>query len=164
MTPRTLLAALLLVLPSTLLAQPAVFLVRHAERADAGMMAPAGADPDLSPAGRARAESLAAVLKDARITAIYVTEYRRAGQTADPLAKLLRVEPSVVTSKDIAALVDRLKAASGNVLVIGHSNTLPAVIKALGVEETLAIDDMEYDNLFIVTRGGTPSLLRLHYR
>ena len=44
-----------------------VFLVRHAERADAGMAAAkmAGADPELSDAGKARAAALAALLKDA---------------------------------------------------------------------------------------------------
>ena len=45
-------------------------------------------DPDLSDAGRARAESLANVLKDAGITAIYATELKRTQQTAAPLARL----------------------------------------------------------------------------
>ena len=60
-----------------------MFLVRHAERADAGMAAAkmAGRDPDLSDAGKARANALAAMLKDARITAIFTTEYKRTRQT-----------------------------------------------------------------------------------
>ena len=155
--------ALTVAVPSALFAQSLVFVVRHAERADAGMTTAAGADPDLSEAGRARAESLATMLKDARITAIYVTEFKRTRQTAEPLAKILGLEPTVVSSKDANALIERLKSPSGNALVIGHSNTLPAVLKALA-GETVTIDDSEFDNLFVIT-GGTPrSLVRLHYR
>lgn len=165
----------LLVAPAAALAQPAarserggvepaVFLVRHAERADTGMMVEAGADPDLSRSGRARAETLAAMLKDARITQIYVTEYKRTRQTAEPLAKILGLEPTRMNSKDTAALAARLKAASGNVLVVGHSNSIPALVNALGVDETITIGESDYDNLFVVVRGGSPSLLRLHFQ
>ena len=158
-----LVAALTFAVPSALSAQSLVFVVRHAERADAGMTAAAGADPDLSEAGRARAESLATALKDARITAIYVTEFKRTRQTAEPIAKMLRLEPTVVPSKDANGLIERLKSSSGNVLVIGHSNTVPAVLKAL-TGETVTIGETEFDNLFVVTGGSPGSLLRLHYR
>jgi hypothetical protein len=55
--------------------------------------------------------------------------------------------------------------STGNVLVIGHSNTIPELLKRLGVKETIAIADSEYDNLFIVVRGATgePTLIRLRY-
>ena len=66
---KAILAACLLTVACAVDAVPesTVFLVRHAERADtAGGAAPTmAADPDLSPAGRTRAESLAAALKDA---------------------------------------------------------------------------------------------------
>ena len=150
-------------------AQSAVFLVRHAERADAGappggaatMMAP---DPDLSEAGKARAASLAAMLKDAKITAIYVTEYKRTRQTAEPLSRQLGIEMTVVPSKDAAGLTAKLKSARGNVLVVGHSNTVPATIAALGVQDPVAIGDTDYDDLFIVLASPQPQLMRLHYR
>lgn len=147
-------------------AQPLVFLVRHAERADAGgarggmMMAD---DPDLSASGRARAARLAAVLEDARITAIYTTEYKRTRQTAAPLAKALGVEPVVVTSKDGALLVEKLRGATGAVLVVGHSNSVPEAIKALGVTDAVTIGEQDFDDLFVVIRGPTPALVRLHY-
>lgn len=143
-------------------AQPTVFLVRHAERADTGTAAAkmTGADPDLSAAGKVRAEALARMLKDARITAIYTTEYIRTTQTAGPLATMLGVQVTVVTSKDTAGLIQKVKTATGNVLVVGHSNTVPDVIKALGVAEPVTIAESEFDNLFIVSRGA---LVRLHY-
>jgi len=61
-------------------------------------------------------------------------------------------------------LIETVKAATGNVLVVGHSNTLPGVIKALGITEPVSIAEEDYDNLFVVIRGEKPSLLRLHYR
>ena len=147
-------------------AQPAIFIVRHAERADAGTPAAkvSGADPDLSEAGRARAASLAAVLKDAKITAIYVTEYKRTAQTAAPLAQALGIQPIAITSKDVPGLAEKVRAAAGNVLVVGHSNSVPTLIKALGGADPPTIAEEEFDNLFVVSRGSPPSVLRLHYR
>jgi phosphohistidine phosphatase SixA len=147
-------------------AQSTIFLVRHAERADGGaqkgMMG--GDDPDLSAAGRARAQSLARMLKDAGITAIYTTEYKRTKQTAEPLAKVLGIEPTAIPSKDATSLGQKLKTVTGNVLVVGHSNSVPGIIKDLGVGDSIAIADDEYDNLFVVVRGSTPTLVRLRYR
>jgi broad specificity phosphatase PhoE len=124
-----------LLLVSTAAAQSTIFLVRHAEKAG-------GDDPDLTEAGRARAESLATVLKDAGITAIYTSEVKRTQQTAAPLAKALRVEPTIVAIKDRAALVAKLQGSSGNALVVGHSNTIPEIIR----------------------RSASPRLIQLHYR
>jgi broad specificity phosphatase PhoE len=126
------------------------------------------ADPDLSEAGRARAESLALALKDAHITAIYATEFKRTQQTAAPLAKALGLTVKIVTSKSTAdlikQLIKQLGAAKSNVLVVGHSNSVPDVIKGLGVTTPVTIGDDEFDNMFLVSTGTPPSLLRLHYR
>jgi phosphohistidine phosphatase SixA len=147
-------------------AQPVVFLVRHAERADAGGAAPGMMkdDPDLSPAGRARAASLARLLQDARITAIFTTQYRRTRQTAAPLAKALGIQPTVIPADDAAGLLGKLRALSGNALVVGHSNTVPGTIRSLGVAEAVEIGESDFDNLFVVVRGSPPALVRLHYR
>ena len=147
-------------------AQQTIFLVRHAERADGGSSAPtAVSDPDLSQAGHARAASLAAVLKDARIATIFTTEYKRTQQTAAPLAKALGVTPTIVVGKDSAGLVARIKATTGNVLVVAHSNTLPEIVKELGAAAP-TVADADYDNLFVLStsKDGPPSLLQLHYR
>jgi phosphohistidine phosphatase SixA len=143
-----------------------VFLVRHAERADAGMAAAkmAGADPELSDAGKARAQALAAMLKDAKIAAIFTTQYKRTKDTAQPLAAATGVQAVAIDSNDAALLVAKVKAASGNIVVVGHSNTVPDVIKSLGISEPIAIADDQFDNLFVVVRGAQPTLLRLHYR
>lgn len=160
----TALVAFLLAAPAA--AQQSVFLARHAERADTvkGAAPKMASDPDLSEAGRARAASLAVLLKDANITAIYTTEFQRTRQTAAPLAKALGIAPRIVKADDADGLMKAIRSQQGNVLVIGHSNTVPAVIKSLGVASPVMIGDEEYDNLFIVTSTTPPSLLRLHYR
>ena len=152
-----LLACSLLV--STAAAQSTIFIVRHTEKAQTG-----GDDPELSEAGRARAESLANLLKDAAISAIYTSEVKRTQQTAAPLAKILHVEPAVVPAKDRAGLLAKLKDSSGNVLVVGHSNTIPDLIKSLGITTPVTIADNDYDNLFVLMLAEKPRLLRLHYR
>ncbi len=60
--------------------------------------------------------------------------------------------------------MEKLKASSGSVLVVGHSNTVPDVISALGVTTPVTIDDAEFDNLFIVVTGTSPRLVRLRYK
>jgi phosphohistidine phosphatase SixA len=158
--------ALTAVLSVDLAAQSAVFIVRHAERADtASGAAPAmNADPELSDAGRARAVSLAAILKDAGITAIYVTQYKRTQQTAAPIAQALGLTPVVVDARDVPGLVAAIGNVNGHALVVGHSNSVIEIARALGVDTPLAVQDDEYDNLFVVARGPAPHLLRLRYR
>jgi phosphohistidine phosphatase SixA len=164
--PRFIAALAVLALAAPAAAQQTVFVVRHAERADStpGAKPTMAADPDLSEAGRARAASLATALKDAGIVAIFTTEFKRTQQTAEPLAKALGVIVKIVKGDAEASLVEQVAAAKGNVLVVGHSNTVPSIVKRLGVTTAVAVGDDEFDNLFIVTRGGAPSLLHLHYR
>jgi broad specificity phosphatase PhoE len=142
-----------------------VIVVRHAERADGGAGAPTGAmmsatDPQLSEAGKARAQKLAAMLADAGVTAIYTTEYIRTKDTAAPLAAKIGVTAEVVNARDADALVAKIKAhKTGAVLVVGHSNTVPAVIKAIGGSAVTVADD-EYDSLFFVAANGTTTRIR----
>jgi broad specificity phosphatase PhoE len=155
-----------LAIATTATAQTSVFVVRHAERADAaaGTAPMMATDPDLSEVGKARAQSLATALKDAGITAIYTTEYKRTKQTGEPLAKALGIQVTAVPAREMPALLEKLKAATGNVLVIGHSNTVGEVIAGLGVAEPVKLTDSDYDNLFVVVRGEKPTLIRLHFR
>jgi broad specificity phosphatase PhoE len=138
-------------------AQTTIFIVRHAEKADATK------DTDLSEAGRARAEALAKILRDANITAIYTTEFKRTQETAAPLAKALGINPTNLAAKDTGALTEKLRTAHDNALVVGHGNTIPDLIKALGITEPINIAENDYDNLFVVVLAEKPRLLRLHY-
>ncbi len=136
-----------------------VFLVRHAERADAPRE-----DPPLLETGTARAQSLARILAKSGIKAIYTSQYLRTKATAEPLAKQLGVEsvaislktsaanPRQVTPESIKEITDKIFQRPGeNALVIGHSNSVPDVIKALGGDVVPTIDEKEFNDLFVVT-------------
>jgi broad specificity phosphatase PhoE len=142
-------------------AQEAIYIVRHAERVDDEKLSL------LSPEGHARAIRLAGMLRDAGITHVFVSEYGRTAQTAAPLAERLGLTPAVVRADDMGTLLDKLRATGpkARVLVAGHSDTVPALLKALGCTEPVTIAKAEYDNLFLVIPGNTasPLLLRLRY-
>jgi hypothetical protein len=56
-----------------------------------------------------------------------------------------------------------LHQLNGNALVVGHGDTIPDIIKALGIDPTVTIPDNDYTELFVVSLGAKPQLLRLHY-
>lgn len=141
-----------------------VMVVRHAERADGGATPgnsmTTSPDPALSDAGRARAQKLAAMLADAGVTAIYTTEYLRTRDTAAPLAAKIGVTAEVVMARDADTLIAKVKShKTGAVLVVGHSNTVPAIIRALG-GSVVSVGDDEYDSLFFVAANGTTTRIR----
>jgi phosphohistidine phosphatase SixA len=137
-----------------------VFLVRHAEKASAA------ADAPLSPEGEKRAECLASTLKDAGIKQIYVTDAMRTQQTAAPLAKALKIKPTILPAKDPNALIKNLVyTGGGNILVVGHSDTVPFVIARLQGGTVAPIGENEYDRMFVMTvaeAAGMPAAT-LHY-
>jgi broad specificity phosphatase PhoE len=149
----------LLLTPLLAFAQVTVIFTRHAEKA----ASPAN-DPPLTAAGAQRAKLLASMLAGSGVDAIYVSELQRTQQTAAPLAARIHVKPKVIPAADTDALVKAIqKHKSGVVVVVWHSNKLPAIIAALG-GPTVDIPETDYDNLFVLTVGTTPpSLLRLHY-
>jgi phosphohistidine phosphatase SixA len=158
-----------LALASVLLAAAACYptttivLVRHAER-------PPGTDPDLLPEGRRRAGDLARALERSQVSAIYHTSLKRTKQTAESLSARSGVpltEISVAGAADahVADVVRRVTSHKGRTVVyVGHSNTVPAVIRALGIQPAPAIPDSVYDRFYIVTkRRGTTALIEAQY-
>lgn len=140
-------------------AQVTVILTRHAEKA----ASPAN-DPPLTDAGRKRSDLLASMFAASGVEAIFVTEVQRTQQTAAPLAERTHIKPTVIPAAEREQLVGAIRAhTSGVVVVVGHSNTVPAIIAALG-GPAVKIEDSAYDNLFIVTIGPLQSsLLKMHY-
>ena len=141
-------------------AQEAIFLVRHTEQAG-----PGSTDPPLTEAGRQRAKRLAGVLKDAGIDVIFVSYKRRTAQTAEPVAKALKVKVKEVLRNDLDELMIQLRTehARDRVLIVSHSRIIPRLLEALGHSEGVEID--EYDNLFVVVpqTKGKPLVMRLRY-
>jgi len=124
----------------------AIYLVRHAEKAE-------GKDPDLTPQGRARARGIAAILHRAGVTSIYSTPTVRARQTAAPLAQRTGLTVELYDPLAPLALVEKVRSLSGAVLVIGHSNTLPELVRLLGGAPGTDIADDEFDRLYQLLPG-----------
>lgn len=147
-------------------AQAAVILVRHAEKATVG-----GSDPSLSEIGQARAKALAATLADAQVTAIITTTFKRTFETADVLAAAhnIKIEKIAVeggTPAHVSAIAAAVrKHAGGVVLVVGHSNTIPAIVTALGGPKIPDLCDANYATLFHLVPGkdGKASVVRARY-
>lgn len=134
----------------TAFAQQAVVLVRHAEKAEA----PAG-DVALSEAGHRRARALAAVVSGAAIDTVITSQFRRTKETAAPataVSGLTPVEVTAGTDTEVhaRAVAEAVRAGGRAVLVVGHSNTLPAIIRALGGPALAEICEAEYANLFML--------------
>jgi broad specificity phosphatase PhoE len=102
--------------------------VRHAEK-ERGIP-----DPGLTPAGRRRAEALAARLGDAGLVAIFSSDYRRCQETVEPLAARVGIAPTVIEAADPHLQLAELRALppGSAALLCGHANTVPALIRALG--------------------------------
>lgn len=145
-------------------AQQAVFVLRHAERAE--YESPDGV---LSSAGEERARALAHVLADAGVTAVYTSERKRTLQTADPLTQALRIAPTAVgaTPEQVDATLKLVRARDKNgiVVIVGHSDSVPLFLKALGYSGEVKIGPREHDDLFVVVPNATgpPTVLRLNY-
>lgn len=144
-----------------------VIVVRHAEKATQ----PAN-DPTLTADGRGRADALAQALKDAGVTAIITSQFERTKETAQPTAELFHLTPQTVpagsgsvTDDARAVAMAVMQHAGGTVLVVGHSNTIPDIVQALGAARPAEICDAEYDGMYVVTvaPGGGAHVVHARY-
>jgi phosphohistidine phosphatase SixA len=141
-----------------------VYLVRHTEREYEGE------DPPLTAQGVARAQALAATLRDAGIGAIITTQWKRTRDTAAPLAAILRITPEVVpvyegkAAENVRAVAEAVRRHKDEiVLVVGHI-TVTGVLSALGGPTLPTICDNVFSDLFQLTPGaGERGLVHLHY-
>jgi broad specificity phosphatase PhoE len=138
-----------------------VLLLRHAEKASSA------SDSPLSAVGVDRARELAHVTGQARVQAIYASEYVRTQQTVQPLADQIGLPVTQRDKADVAGLVtDILASHTGQVvLVAGHSDSVPDIIQELSGQTVPAIRENEFDNLYVVflSRFGGKRVLHLKY-
>jgi 2,3-bisphosphoglycerate-dependent phosphoglycerate mutase len=127
------------------------YLVRHAEKAADGTE-----DPDLSPAGQARAQKLVSMLKENKIEGLYATSYKRTRQTLQPLADTLHLEISTYNhrdAKDVERLIHHCKGKT--VVIAGHSNSIPQLANILiGDEIYEELDESEYTRMWEIILTG----------
>ena len=128
-------------------------------------------DPPLSAEGEQRAARLAQMFGRGqgigRLDAIYVSDARRAQQTAAPLAERLGKQPVIVPAADVKGTAARIlrEHEGGTVLVIGHSKSIPALIHALSDVDVAPMATDEYDTLYVVSipSFGHANVLRMEY-
>jgi phosphohistidine phosphatase SixA len=143
-----------------------VVLVRHGEKAPE----PA-ADPNLSAAGQERARALLDAMMYGGPSAVIVTATRRTAETAAPLAAKFGITPQVISltgggAAHVNAVADAVRKSRGVVVVVGHSNTIPAIVKALGGPALPDLCDSSYATMFVLQPGkdGRPaSVVRAQY-
>lgn len=135
--------------------QPTVIiLVRHAEKDRSD---PRASNPDLTDAGRRRARDLERVIRRRHVNAIITTNLKRTVETARPSAESFHVTPEVyhatgdgkATGVAMAEMI-RARHMGKTILVVGHSNTIPATIEALGGPKINEVCDSSFSNLFML--------------
>lgn len=135
-----------------------VFIVRHAEKAGQS------GDPPLTTIGEKRAETLARILDKSGVSVVFSTNATRTRETVNNYADPRRIRIQLYGSITQLVNVITSRHTGKNILVAGHSDTVPATIRALGVGSAPEIGN-EFNNLFIVTLApdGSASLTRLKY-
>ena len=143
-----------------------IVLVRHAEKVMGTID-----DPPLADDGVRRSERLAQMFGDVKagngLDAIYASDTKRAQQTAAPLASRLGKKTLVYRAADVDGTARELlrEHRGGRALIVGHSDTLPALVQKLSGQTVPAIPEEEYDDVYVVTvpSFGRSSVLRLKY-
>jgi 2,3-bisphosphoglycerate-dependent phosphoglycerate mutase len=129
------------------------YIVRHAERASA-----MATDPPLSAEGEKQALDLAVQLRNAKVKKIFSTDFIRTKKTAEPLSRASGVPVEIYDARNPATVISQLRAmGSGNVLVVGHSNTVDDLVNGVMGEKVIPADlpDTEYGMIYLVKKKGS---------
>jgi broad specificity phosphatase PhoE len=130
-----------------------VFVMRHAEKLTSN---PDDPDPALSPAGEARALELAQFFgrapKGQGLDAVIVSEYRRTQDTVRPLANRLGIPVIVVPAEEVSVTAKRgvSENRGGRVLIVGHSDTVPDIVRELSGIDVGGMAETEYGIVYLV--------------
>lgn len=122
------------------------YLVRHAEKVDNSK------NPPLSEAGKERADNLKDILKTENIDLLYATDYIRTQNTVKPLADNLNKEVITYDARKTYDIVERLKKVNNkNIVVAGHSNTVPDMVLHF-TGDSVHIGHDDYCNLYLIKK------------
>jgi len=125
--------------------EKAIYIVRHGEKSFEKE------DPELTEQGQERAERLKKIFEDKDISSVYSSDTRRTRRTIMPFADEEGLGIKIYDPTDHGSLVDKLYDEEGDVVVIGHSNTIHHLVNLLiGQEVMEELDETDYDNIFIV--------------
>ncbi|QIZ75719.1 SixA phosphatase family protein [Ferrimonas lipolytica] len=128
-----------------------LFLVRHAET---NKQSPDDSDPPLHRCGVIRANNLQQAMASAQINAVYSSDYQRTQATAAPTANSLGLTIQSYDPRQLAQFAQVLLSLRQNALVVGHSNTTPALARLLTTEAVAPIGEDQFNQLYKVTVSG----------
>ena len=155
---KIILFGLLFITMATLQAQESVektttyFLIRHAEKVREN---PADKNPDLNERGFLRAENWKKMLQHISFDAIYSTDYIRTLKTVEPIVKKFNLKPIIYNPSKVDFELFQIENEGKNVLIVGHSNTIPQFVNGLIHQQKYPeMDDAEFSHLYIVTVKG----------
>lgn len=117
-------------------------------------------DPDLTEEGQRQARMLADLLADEPPATIFVSTTRRAQQTAAPLAEKLGITPRLYDPRDTPALIAEVLKEPPPVLIVGHSNTVPDIVAALGGRRPAPLTHEDFGDVWKIS-GSAPATRRL---
>lgn len=127
---------------------PDIYVMRH-------LHTPAGvSDPDLTDEGRSVAQLLVRWFRRDRPEVIYVSDTKRARQTAEPFARSLNITPKTYRPSDTPGLIAAVSRETGTVLIVGHSNTVPDIIERLGGQRPAPLVHEDFGDIWRLT--GAP--------
>ncbi len=144
-------AAALIAISMPVAAQEIVYVIRPAEKE------PSGADPALTPAGERRASTWAGFLELSGLDTVLTSEAKRSRQTGAIIAGLLQLETPAAPGMDGISLADMVQFdyEDSRLLIVGHTETIPGILKGLGVQEPVEVPAEEFDRLFILFNAGS---------
>lgn len=124
-----------------------IYVVRHFDT-------PEGVkDARLTPRGEARAQALVRWFEGKPLAAIYVTPFTRTRASAAPLAAATGLKPIDYDWTDDARLVEAVEGQRGDVLIVGHSNTVPEIVERFGGTRPGPLVHADFGDLWIVREG-----------
>ncbi len=132
-----------------------VYVVRHAETGSTAT------DPPLDTTGQTRAQSLATLLADDSIGLVLASQFQRTQLTGQPTAAAAGLTVTVhAVGNNALTYGDQLEtmvraAKPAAALIVGHSNTVPATVKAFTGVDVDPISETEFDRLFTITVNET---------
>lgn len=121
-----------------------MLLSRHMEKATGSQ------DPALSACGLAQAQALAAQWQQTPLPWLLHTPFQRTKQTAQAFLQadrqLISYDP-----RQVELLIANLNNKPGNVLVVGHSNTIPALVSKLTGQAVAPLGEQDYGRFYLLT-------------
>lgn len=132
-----------------------IYLIRHADY-------DGGTDDPLNAKGLYRAQQLGMIMDHANLAAVFHTVLRRSIDTAAKLSCSNKIQYS-----SSQLLVDQIKSNYGgkNVLIVGHSNTIPEILNLLvHASSNVVIGPYDFHRIFIIPNDGSSnSFSEVHY-